>query len=334
MMRTIVIGDIHGCYDEFMKLLEKVQLTDDDFLVSLGDIVDRGNKSREVYVYFRNRPNSTVLVGNHERKHQNNVLSYAQEIVKLQFGNEYNDFIAWISTLSYYHETDDAIIVHAAFEHDKLIHEQKAEVLCGTTSGERFLEKKYGVEQHWTDFYNGQKPVIYGHHVVGDQPKIKNNTFGIDTGACHGGYLTAIALPAFEIFQVKVDRDYWRQEREKWQIPVLKAKNWDNMEIAAIESQIEKLGYLEDAEVKNYLLEMKNWLSELDKLTISIKELLEIKCENLNKQFGKDFNRMASQYEYKVLLIKCNTNTLTLADIKKSINTPNKIVKLVNELSK
>ena len=105
-MRTFVIGDIHGCFDEFIELTEKIGLQNDDLLISLGDIVDRGNKSKEVYAYFVNRPNSIVLIGNHERKHQNRILSYAQEIVKVQFGNDYEDFLKWLDTLSYYYETD------------------------------------------------------------------------------------------------------------------------------------------------------------------------------------------------------------------------------------
>jgi len=61
--------------DEFIELTKKIGLQDNDLLISLGDIVDRGNKSKEVYEYFVNRPNSVVLMGNHERKHQNKILS-------------------------------------------------------------------------------------------------------------------------------------------------------------------------------------------------------------------------------------------------------------------
>ena len=37
--RRIVVGDIHGCYDELMELLEKVDIGDDDriFLGGLGN---------------------------------------------------------------------------------------------------------------------------------------------------------------------------------------------------------------------------------------------------------------------------------------------------------
>uniref|UniRef100_UPI00286E8F8F metallophosphoesterase n=1 Tax=Chamaesiphon sp. VAR_69_metabat_338 TaxID=2964704 RepID=UPI00286E8F8F len=66
-MRSIVIGDIHGCYNELLDLLAKVSISDTDRLISLGDIVDRGADSVKVYDFLKNRPNSIVLMGNHER---------------------------------------------------------------------------------------------------------------------------------------------------------------------------------------------------------------------------------------------------------------------------
>ncbi|MGD1840237.1 MAG: metallophosphoesterase [Thermonemataceae bacterium] len=170
MKRTFVIGDIHGCYDAFIKLLEQVNASDNDLIISLGDIVDRGNKSLELYRFFKERKYAVVLMGNHERKHLKGVLSYSQEIVKVQLKEEYDDFVAWIDSLPYYYETEEAIIVHAFFEQDKVLAEQKEEVLAGTTSGSRYLEEKYGEGKYWTDFYAGAKPIIYGHHVVGEEP--------------------------------------------------------------------------------------------------------------------------------------------------------------------
>ena len=40
-MATYVISDIHGQYDMFMELLEKIPLKDSDTLYILGDVVDR-----------------------------------------------------------------------------------------------------------------------------------------------------------------------------------------------------------------------------------------------------------------------------------------------------
>lgn len=240
-MKTYIIGDIHGCFDELIDLIAQAGITEQDRIIALGDIVDRGNKSKEVYEYLKNRPNTLVLMGNHERKHQNKILSYAQEIVKVQFGADYDPFLNWIDTLDYFYETEAAIIIHAFFEHDVALEQQKKEVLCGSTSGDRYLGKKYPEGKYWTDFYTGEKPVIYGHHVVGDLPKIYNNTYGIDTGACHGGYLTAIELPGFITHQVKAKKDYWKAAQKEWQIPVLKAKNWPGMTFEEIGKQLDKL---------------------------------------------------------------------------------------------
>ena len=61
MKRQIIIGDIHGCFDEFEALLEEIGITDEDEIISLGDIVDRGPKSVELYEYFKNKGSENGL---------------------------------------------------------------------------------------------------------------------------------------------------------------------------------------------------------------------------------------------------------------------------------
>lgn len=41
-MATYVISDIHGQYDMFMELVDKIKLKETDTLYILGDILDRG----------------------------------------------------------------------------------------------------------------------------------------------------------------------------------------------------------------------------------------------------------------------------------------------------
>src|SRR2546423_1264736 len=45
--RTIVVGDIHGCYDELVALLEKAALDPGDRVVSVGDLIVKGEKNRD-----------------------------------------------------------------------------------------------------------------------------------------------------------------------------------------------------------------------------------------------------------------------------------------------
>lgn len=65
MSRTVVIGDVHGCYDELLELLDKCQVTSSDRVISLGDMVDRGPKVREVCDYFMTQE---AILGNHEER--------------------------------------------------------------------------------------------------------------------------------------------------------------------------------------------------------------------------------------------------------------------------
>ncbi len=39
--RTIVIGDIHGCYAELQILLNKIEFSDKDVVISVGDMLER-----------------------------------------------------------------------------------------------------------------------------------------------------------------------------------------------------------------------------------------------------------------------------------------------------
>lgn len=45
--RTIVVGDLHGCYDEAVELLDRLAVTSSDRVIFTGDVVDRGPKRRE-----------------------------------------------------------------------------------------------------------------------------------------------------------------------------------------------------------------------------------------------------------------------------------------------
>ena len=66
-MATYVISDLHGQYKAFLKMLQKINFTDNDELYILGDIIDRGNQNLEIYDYIKDRENIHMLMGNHEK---------------------------------------------------------------------------------------------------------------------------------------------------------------------------------------------------------------------------------------------------------------------------
>lgn len=49
------VSDLHGCYDKYMKLLERLNMTSDDSLYILGDIVDRGSEGMKILLDLINR---------------------------------------------------------------------------------------------------------------------------------------------------------------------------------------------------------------------------------------------------------------------------------------
>ena len=61
-----VMGDIHGGYDQFLELLESIQLKDTDILYVLGDVVDRGPHPIKALLKLMEMPNAICIVGNHE----------------------------------------------------------------------------------------------------------------------------------------------------------------------------------------------------------------------------------------------------------------------------
>lgn len=65
-MATYVISDIHGQYDMFMELVDKIKLKETDTLYILGDILDRGPHPIKTLRKLMEMPNVICLVGNHE----------------------------------------------------------------------------------------------------------------------------------------------------------------------------------------------------------------------------------------------------------------------------
>lgn len=66
MGNTYVMSDLHGQYDRYVKMLNMIELKDDDMLYILGDILDRGPNPIKIIMDLMERPNVEVIAGNHE----------------------------------------------------------------------------------------------------------------------------------------------------------------------------------------------------------------------------------------------------------------------------
>ena len=67
MAFTYVMSDLHGMYEEYLKMLEKIKFNENDTLYILGDIIDRGRHGLKILKDVMERKNVTMLLGNHEQ---------------------------------------------------------------------------------------------------------------------------------------------------------------------------------------------------------------------------------------------------------------------------
>ncbi|MBO5454815.1 MAG: metallophosphoesterase [Clostridia bacterium] len=61
-----VMSDLHGCFDKYQAMLEKIRFGKDDLMYILGDIVDRGEDGIKILLDMIKRPNIVPILGNHE----------------------------------------------------------------------------------------------------------------------------------------------------------------------------------------------------------------------------------------------------------------------------
>jgi hypothetical protein len=206
--RTVIVGDVHGCFDELTDLFEKVRLQPADHLVMIGDTVVKGPKPREVLRCVLARPRTTCLLGNMEwrlleacdRGLQHRLpRAHLETLQTLQGG--WDEIEASMRTWPLTLDLGDVLCIHAGLRpgrslaeqtlHD-LLHLRRVKVggVCGPTTA-----------KPWWELHSGPPTVVFGHSVLA-APLVTRWTIGIDTGCVYGGHLTAITLPDREIIQV------------------------------------------------------------------------------------------------------------------------------------
>jgi serine/threonine protein phosphatase 1 len=306
MPRTVLVGDIHGCYDELLALLDAVALTGDDLLLSVGDLVDRGPKPAEVVELFRRRPNSVALCGNHERKHVRGVLSYSQQVARLQMGERYDEHVAWFAGLPYHYETDEVRVVHWGHFPGVPLEQVPEDVRAGTASGDAKLRERFG-DRPWYERYADDKPIVFGHAVVGPEPLVlRDRVYGIDTGCCHGMRLTALVLPERRIVQVPAREDHWATVREQWQEPVLRTQPWPAMTFEQIGRKVRSL---RDPELTG------GFLDRVDAWAAAVRDTLPVLAQRLDAEVarldGEDFGRVAAAHPAASWLLRHRAGKLS-----------------------
>ncbi len=305
----LIIGDIHGCYAELLELLAVAGVRDDEAVVSVGDLVDRGPEPGAVVDFFRQRPGAIAIMGNHERKHVRGVLSYSQQVTRAQLGERYADDVAWMANLPYHLETADARVVHWGLYPGVALADVPEDVRAGTTSGEAKLRERYG-DRPWFEHYTDATPVAFGHAVIGPEPLvIDDRIFGLDTGACHGLALTGVRLPERRVFSVPARADHWATVKHAWQAPVLRTLPWAEM---TFEQIARKLRGLRDPELgDDALAQIAAWADALRAALPTLRTRLDAEVTRLRAEAGEDFGRAAAAHPAHSWLHRWHTGRLS-----------------------
>lgn len=82
MMSTYVMSDIHGNYELYKKMLEKIEFSNTDELYILGDVIDRGPEPIKILQDMMRRGNIIPLAGNHEIMFLENLKFLMKEITE------------------------------------------------------------------------------------------------------------------------------------------------------------------------------------------------------------------------------------------------------------
>ena len=226
---TYVISDIHGQYDAYIKMLEKIRFSADDMLYIDGDILDRGKSPIKVVLDVMKRPNVVCLAGNHEYMAMKCLKYLSGETLRLNYstlGNIYDwmsnggettieefrqlddklrgSVIEFIGDFELYEELRingrDYIIVHGGlgnFEPEKPLYEYAPEELLWTRVdySKPYFRDKFVVTGHTpTQIIEANPRPGYIYRV--------NDHIAIDCGASMGGRLGCICLESGEEFYV------------------------------------------------------------------------------------------------------------------------------------
>ena len=212
-MRTLAIGDVHGCLTALETLLGVVRLKSDDHLIMLGDYVDRGPDTRGVL----DRVIRQRLTGQAE------TIRGKLELMMVAAGQDQTSQRFWLqcggreAIESYalpgrpatlrdvppdhwhfltqncidWYETDTHIFVHACVRHDLPMERQET----------RHLQWDNLDPAAFKPHFSG-KTMVCGHtEQRGGLPLVIPGAVGIDTWAYAGGWLTCLCVETGEYWQ-------------------------------------------------------------------------------------------------------------------------------------
>ncbi len=175
-MATYAIGDLQGCYDDLLRLLDKIKFNPhSDQLWFVGDLVNRGPKSLECLRFIKSLgPSAITVLGNHDL----HLLAIAHKIKKprkkelslnaILHAEDCDELLHWLRYRPLLHYQEPYYLVHAGIAPQWDLETAKKmarEVEMQLQDDDRYLkllEKMYGdTPDRWSDTLTGYKRLRY-----------------------------------------------------------------------------------------------------------------------------------------------------------------------------
>ncbi|WP_409291836.1 bis(5'-nucleosyl)-tetraphosphatase PrpE [Peribacillus sp. SCS-37] len=246
-MKLDIIGDIHGCYDEFHRLTVSLGYSwkegipvhpDGRRLAFVGDLTDRGPHSLKVaelvWKLVIEKKTAFYVPGNHcdklYRFFKGNPVKLAhglettaaeyeslspgeKEKIKTRFMELYEE-----SPIYQILDEGKLVIAHAGIKEEfigRYSPRIKTFVLYGDITGETNPDGT-PVRRNWAREYKGKAIVVYGHTPVRDVQKT-GHTYNIDTGAVFGGALSSLRYPELSVVSTASGMPYLPEKFRGWE---------------------------------------------------------------------------------------------------------------------
>lgn len=216
--KVYAIGDVHGCRKELELLLEAIKPGEEDLLIFVGDLINRGPDSHGVLELVRRLRGAYCLLGNHElrllRYHEkgqaDNLKPYDYATINSLTAEDW----AFLKTfhLTLHFPGLQTVFVHAGFLPDKPWEKQGPNIITRIQSINR-KTGAYGKRSEvpkgtsWMQFWKGPPFAICGHTPRNEVARTRW-AMCIDTGCVYGGKLTAYELTEQRLYQIDALRPY------------------------------------------------------------------------------------------------------------------------------
>lgn len=205
--RAIVVGDLHGCFDELAELLITLKFDQHkDILISCGDLCDRGPKIAECVQLFLYGVNCYVVQGNHDNKlirylkgNKVNPSSLEQSIKQLGNKKELIDPVVYMSAMCQtIIKFGNNYVTHAGFHPNKhpehtsrefSLYARKYDSAMGTFTNSD-LAKYWYEEPRAYSMFN----LFFGHEVHVDDCQVAKGIYAMDAGCYMGNKLRAAVV--------------------------------------------------------------------------------------------------------------------------------------------